>query len=215
MLKLPVLYPILDADALLSRQPLASPRSLVCAQARELYDEGCTVLQLRAKELPVEEILECARALRRMLPTALLIMNDRADLAVAAGFDGVHVGQEDLSAKGARMVVGPGGIVGISTHTAEQFAQALTEPVDYIAIGPVFETKSKENADPTVGLEGVAGARQALVESEREVALVAIGGIRQETALWVRRAGADSLAVISELIDSPGDSAREFFRRML
>jgi thiamine-phosphate pyrophosphorylase len=150
-----------------------------------------------------------------MLPGALLIMNDRADLAVAAGFDGVHVGQEDLSAKGARMVIGPGGIVGISTHTAEQFAQSLTEPVDYIAIGPVFETKSKENADPTVGLEGVAGARQALVESEREVALVAIGGIRQETALWVRRAGADSLAVISELIDSPGDSAREFFRRML
>jgi thiamine-phosphate pyrophosphorylase len=215
MFKLPVLYPIIDADTLAAREPLTSLRAMVCGQARELYDAGCTVLQLRAKQLTVDEALECARALRRMLPEAVLIMNDRADLCMAAGFDGVHMGQDDLSAKGARMVVGPGRIVGLSTHTAEQFAQALSEPVDYLAIGPVFVTKSKENADPTVGLEGVAGARQALIESERELALVAIGGIRRETAAWVRRAGADSVAVIGELTDAPGDSAREFFRRMM
>jgi thiamine-phosphate pyrophosphorylase len=215
MLKLPALYPIIDADTLAEREPLASLRAKVCTHARELYDAGCTFLQLRAKQVPVDEVMECARALRRMLPEAVLIMNDRADLCVAAGFDGVHVGQQDLSAKGARMVVGPGRIVGLSTHNAEQFVAGLTEPVDYLAIGPIFETKSKPDAEPVVGLAGVAGARQALIESEREVALVAIGGIRHETAGWVRRTGADAIAVISELADTPGDSAREFFRRMM
>jgi len=142
-------------------------------------------------------------------------MNDRADLCLAAAFDGVHVGQEDLSPEGARLVVGAARIVGLSTHNPAQLAQAVTKPVDYLAIGPVFTTGSKQNPDPEVGLDGVSQARRLRDDSGHALPLVAIGGITRLNAEAVLKAGADSLAVIGDLSGSPRESAREFFRLMM
>jgi thiamine-phosphate pyrophosphorylase len=214
-MRLPPLYPILDADSLIAACGAGFATQALCRQAQALAEAGCSVLQYRAKQLPVRLALEQARELRRLLPAVTLILNDRADFCVAAGFDGVHVGQDDLSPSGARAVVGSRRIVGLSTHNAEQLRRALREPLDYVAIGPVFATGSKENPEPVVGLEGVAEARRLLAESGRKLPLVAIGGITLENARQVLAAGADSLAVIGALVRNPGDSAREFLRRML
>lgn len=109
-------------------------------------------------------------------------------------------------------MVGGKGIVGLSTHNSTQMAEALKKPVDYLAIGPVFSTASKENADPAVGVDGVSQARRLLSDSGLSLPLVAIGGITRANAGEVLRAGADSVAVIGDISGSPGDSAREFFR---
>ena len=142
-------------------------------------------------------------------------MNDRADLCLAAGFDGVHVGQDDLSPEGARSVLGAGAIVGLSTHNSAQMKEALAKPVDYLAIGPVFVTGSKPNPDPVVGLEGVSAARRLRDASGRALPLVAIGGITRGNAHAVLKAGADAVAVIGDLSNSPRESAREFLRLMM
>ena len=136
-----------------------------------------------------------------------LIMNDRADLCLAAEFDGVHVGQDDLSPESVRRIIGPDRWLGVSTHNPEQVADADRTSADYLAIGPVFATSSKERADPVVGLEGVRRAR-ALTRKP----LVAIGGITRANAASVIEAGADSVAVISDLLRDPRKSAEEFLR---
>ncbi len=133
-------------------------------------------------------------------------MNDRADLCLAAGFDGVHLGQDDLSPEGARKVIGTDLWLGVSTHNPEQLVQADQSTADYLAIGPVFSTRSKANPDPVIGLEGVRRAR-ALTRKP----LVAIGGITRENCRSVIEAGADAVAVISDLIRDPRKSAEEFF----
>jgi thiamine-phosphate pyrophosphorylase len=141
-----------------------------------------------------------------------LIMNDRADLAVLANFDGVHVGQGDLSPADARRVVGTDRIVGVSTHTDDQVRRADQSCADYIAIGPVFATGTKLNSDPVVGLEGVRRARALTTKP-----LVAIGGITRSNARSVIDAGADSVAVISSLFaanQSPEQVARDFLARL-
>jgi len=212
-MRLPPLYPILDADSLSATSEDAL--EAVCSYAKALAEAGCTLLQYRAKQLPARVAFQQARALRRLLPGVTLILNDRADLCVAAGFDGVHVGQDDLTPQAVRAVVGTGRIVGLSTHNAGQMRLALQEPVDYVAIGPVFATASKQNPDPVVGLEGVAEARRLRDSSGRPLPLAAIGGITLENAPEVLWAGADSLAVIGALVRNPGDSAREFLRRMM
>jgi thiamine-phosphate pyrophosphorylase len=214
-MRVPLLYPILDADILIASSEGGSALHAVCSHALALAEAGCTLMQYRAKQLNVRESLAQARELRRLLPEITLIMNDRADLCVAAAFDGVHVGQEDLSPEGARRVVGPERIVGFSTHNSAQVEEALAKPVDYLAIGPVFATSSKANADPAVGLHGVAEARRLRIQSGRALPLVAIGGITRENAEAVLKAGADSVAVIGGLSRSPRESAREFFRLML
>jgi len=140
-------------------------------------------------------------------------MNDRADLCLAARFDGVHVGQDDLTPEAARSVVGERAIVGLSTHNSAQLQEALTKHVDYVAIGPVFATGSKLNPDPVIGLEGVSAARRLLASYERP--LVAIGGITRANAESVLRAGADAIAVIGDLSRSPRDAASEFLRLMM
>ncbi len=132
-------------------------------------------------------------------------MNDRADLCVASDFDGLHVGQDDLSPESARRIIGPDRWLGVSTHNPEQLAHADKTSADYLAIGPVFATSSKVNPDPVIGLEAVRRAR-ALTSKP----LVAIGGIARATASSVIEAGADSVAVISDLIRAPGKSAEEF-----
>jgi thiamine-phosphate pyrophosphorylase len=176
--------------------------------AEQLVSGGVTLLQYRNKGGTSRQILDDARELRAQLgDSARLIMNDRADLCLAAGFGGVHVGQEDLSPDGARRVLGPDLWLGVSTHNPEQLRVADATTADYLAIGPVFATGSKEQADPVVGLEGVRVAR-----SLTRKPLVAIGGITRANALAVVEAGADSVAVISDLVRDPRKSAEEFFR---
>ena len=134
-------------------------------------------------------------------------MNDRADLCLAAEFDGVHVGQDDLSPASVRAIIGPERWLGVSTHNPEQLREADLTSADYLAIGPVFATSSKDKPDPVVGLEGVRRARQLTRKP-----LVAIGGITRANAASVIEAGADSVAVISDLLRDPRKSAEEFFR---
>jgi thiamine-phosphate pyrophosphorylase len=166
------------------------------------------LLQNRNKSGNTRRILEQARELKRMVgATVKLIMNDRPDLCLAAGFDGVHVGQDDLSPEGTRKVIGGRLWLGVSTHNAEQVTEADKTSADYLAIGPVFATSSKDKLDPVIGLEGVRRAR-ALTRKP----LVAIGGITRANCRSVIEAGADMVAVISDLIRDPRKSAEEFLR---
>jgi thiamine-phosphate pyrophosphorylase len=206
MIVIPRLYPILDAACFQDALGLTSA-------ADELVAAGATLLQYRNKSGNARAMLDQARELRQHCRTGVsdphvrLIMNDRADLCLAAEFDGVHVGQEDLSPEAARGIIGPGRWLGVSTHNPEQLREADLTSADYLAIGPVFATSSKENPDPVVGLEGVRRAR-ALTRKP----LVAIGGITRANAASVIEAGADSVAVISDLLREPRKSAEEFFR---
>jgi thiamine-phosphate pyrophosphorylase len=201
MILLPRLYAIVDSFA------RESTRDLL-AYADELAAGGCTLLQYRNKSGNARVMLEQARELKKHLGNSVrLIVNDRADLCLAADFDGVHVGQDDLSPESVRSIIGPDRWLGVSTHNPEQLLDADLTPVDYLAIGPVFATSSKDKPDPVVGLEGVRRARQLTRKP-----LVAIGGITRANAASVIAAGADSVAVISDLLREPGKSAEEFFR---
>jgi len=209
------LYAIVDAEVLAGRGVALKEF------ARGLRAAGVTLVQYRDKLGSPREILQVAAVLREVFAGtgATLILNDRADLVVLAGFDGVHVGQGDLKPEDARAVVGSERIVGVSTHTGDQVRAAdptsknrdVGHPSgpDYIAIGPVFATGTKQNPDAVVGLEGVRRAR-ALTQKP----LVAIGGITLENARRVIEAGADSVAVISGLI-VPGESAEQVARDFL
>jgi len=201
--RLPRFYPILDAGLLL--QAGLSIESF----ARELREAGIRFLQYRDKDASDEVLLERAALLRRIFMDSRLILNDRVPLVLSAGYDGVHVGQEDLSPAEARALLGPEVMVGVSTHSERQLVSAADSPTDYIAIGPVFATSSKQVPDPVVGLDGVRAAR-ALTDKP----LVAIGGITRGNCAAVIEAGADSVAVISDLIQSPGKSVEEFFARL-
>jgi len=201
MILLPRLYAIVDSSVHESTQDLL-------AYVDELVAGGCKLLQYRNKSRNARAMLEQARELKKHLADSVrLIMNDRADLCLAADFDGVHVGQDDLSPESARRIIGADRWLGVSTHNPEQLRDADLTPADYLAIGPVFATSSKQNPDPVVGLEGVRRARQLSRKP-----LVAIGGITQTNAASVIAAGADSVAVISDLLREPRKSAEEFFR---
>ena len=208
--------------------------------AEELSIAGVTLLQYRNKSGSARQMLEQARELKRRVGHCVkLIMNDRADLCLAADFDGLHVGQDDLSPEAARRIIGgsqsegatsaakavvESGVdiaalkrcatqdqefcprwLGVSTHNPEQLAEADKTTADYLAIGPVFATSSKANPDPVVGLEGVRRARELTHKP-----LVAIGGITRANARSVIEAGADAVAVISDLLREPRKSAEEF-----
>ena len=206
MILFPRLYAIVDSSADESTQGLL-------ALADALIAGGCTLLQYRNKGGNARVMLEQATELRRLsrarvpAPHVRLIMDDRADLCLAAEFDGVHVGQDDLSPEGVRKIIGPDRWLGVSTHNPEQLREANLTSADYLAIGPVFATSSKEKPDPVVGLEGVRRGRQLTGKP-----LVAIGGITRVNAASVIDAGADSVAVISDLLRDPRKSAEEFFR---
>jgi thiamine-phosphate pyrophosphorylase len=196
----PKLYVILDA-ALLN-----SPAQN-CAQ--ELAEAGVRLLQYRNKTGPAGELLDTSRELVSVLRSsgASLIVNDRPDIAVLAESSGVHVGQDDLGVEQARAIVGGQKWVGVSTHNLEQFRRAAATSADYIAVGPVFATSSKANPDPVVGPALIREVR-ALTEKP----IVAIGGITLERAVEVMAAGADSLAVISDIVRArrPGERARQY-----
>ena len=201
MISVPRLYPIVDASCFSTTDDLV-------AFAEELVAGGCTLLQYRNKRGNARFMLEQARELKRRVGgTVKLIMNDRADLCVVAEFEGVHVGQDDLLPESVRGIIGLGRWLGVSTHNPEQVREADLTSADYLAIGPVFSTSRKDRPDPVVGLEGVRRARQLTRKP-----LVAIGGITRANAASVIEAGADSVAVISDLLREPRESGEEFFR---
>lgn len=186
----PKLYAILDADVLLRRG------MAVTEFAAGLRNGGVELVQYRHKSAAPATLLSNAAVIRDAMGIQTrLIMNDRSDLAVLAGFDGVHVGQGDLRPEDARRVVGAGRWVGVSTHNDEQVRLADALDVDYIAVGPIFATGTKLDAEPVIGLEGVRRARALTTKP-----IVAIGGITRESAWSVIDAGADSVAVISGLM---------------
>jgi thiamine-phosphate pyrophosphorylase len=191
------LYAILDIDLLAARglDPLA-----VC----DVWLEGgIRLIQLRAKGMASGPMLRLAEAVlaRTRAADAHLLVNDRADIAALCGADGVHVGQDDLTPAEVRRVLGvlgPDAIVGLSTHSDAQLSEALTQPVSYIAVGPVFGTRTKDTGYDAVGL---AQVRRASASAKAAgVPLVAIGGITAARAPEVWAAGADSVAVISDLV---------------
>lgn len=201
MLQLPRLYAVLDSGCFIGADQLF-------AAAEEWASAGVALLQYRNKIGNARQILEHARELKRRLGASVqLIMNDRADLCLAAEFDGVHLGQDDLSPQGARKVIGDQLSLGVSTHNPEQIRGADQTSADYLAVGPVFATASKLNPDPVIGLEGVRKARAQTAKP-----LVAIGGITRANCRSVVEAGADSVAVISDLSREPRKSAEEFLR---
>ena len=189
--ELPKLYPITDRRV----SGLSHAE-----QVARLCEGGARLVQLREKHLsPREFYAEAVEALKvARLFGARLIVNDRADVALAAGADGVHLGQDDLPPGAARELLGEAAVVGFSTHNLGQASEAARLALDYVAFGPVFATSSKENPDPVVGLEGLKRVRAAV----RAVPLVAIGGITAESARSVLEAGADSVAVIGALLDA-------------
>jgi len=208
--RFPRLYPILDAELVLREvvDDRVRRQALLRRVVAELADAGVEILQYRNKQENDETVVEDARVIREAAGGMKLILNDRVALAARIGWDGVHVGQEDLPAREARKLVGPAAWVGLSTHNETQLRAANLEPVNYIAIGPVFATPSKANPDPVIGLEGV---RRARVLTEKP--LVAIGGITAETAAAVIDAGADAVAVIAAIFApglNAGQSARDF-----
>ena len=202
------LYAIADAEIL-------AVRGVALADfAGDLRAAGVGLVQYRDKTGSPQEVLRAAAILREAMAGSAcrLIMNDRADLAVLANFDGVHVGQDDLSPDDARRIVGPDRIVGVSTHTYEQVRLADQSCTDYIAIGPIFVTRTKRKPDPVVGLEGVRRAR-ALTRKP----LVAIGGLTRANARSVTDAGANSIAIISALFadgQTVDHIARDFLARL-
>lgn len=199
--KLPKLYAITDAR--LSGLSHAE-------QVARLSDGGARLVQLREKHLSPREFYAAAEEALRVARArgVRLVVNDRADIALALGADGVHLGQDDLHPADARRLLGEQAIIGFSTHTVAQAIEAARWPVDYIAIGPIFQTKTKENPEAVVGLEGLARVRASV----GRLPLVAIGGITRATARPTLAAGADSLAVISALINVSGDPS-EIARR--
>lgn len=204
-LVLPRLYAIIDADHLRGR-----PLELVC---EILLAAGVRLFQCRDKRGTSRRIFEAATRLLPMIHAAggRLIVNDRADVALVSGADGVHVGQDDLTVEEARRVLKSGQVVGRSTHNIEQLRHADASTADYLAFGPIFETGSKERADPVVGLDGLARARRATSKP-----LVAIGGITVENAREVIDHGADAVAVIAGLLSAPdlARRAREFLEAL-
>jgi thiamine-phosphate pyrophosphorylase len=202
---LPSLYVILDVEV------AAAHGWAVPDLARACLAGGARLFQLRAKQLPSSRFLALLDELVALTKAsdAILIANDRADLARMAGASGVHVGQDDLPAAAARAVVGPAGIVGLSTHTRTQVADAVVQRIDYLAVGPIYATSSKDTGYEPVGTKLVAFAAEAgRGRADGPLPVVAIGGITLERAAEVRAAGAASVAIISDLFVGGDPAAR-------
>lgn len=196
---LPKVYPLTDTrlSGLTHRQ-----------QAAALVDGGCRFIQIRDKSMSSGSFFEAAVETLAVLRAAggRLIVNDRVDIAMMIKADGVHLGQDDLSPSEARRLLGPGSLIGFSTHTVEQAIEASGLPVDYIAFGPIFPTGSKADHDAVVGIDLIAQVRDAI----GPIPLVAIGGIDLSNVGKVLDAGADSAAVISAVIGDPANIAARY-----
>ncbi|GIU81478.1 MAG: thiamine phosphate synthase [Acidobacteria bacterium] len=189
---LPRIYPI--TDTFISGLSHAE-------QVRLLIEGGASFIQIREKKassrkfyLDAREAVTIARQ-----KGAKIIINDRIDIALAVNADGVHLGQEDIPPRYARKILGDHAIIGYSTHNFRQAVEALKMPINYISIGPIFPTKTKENPDPVVGLEEIKLIKQAI----GDFPLVAIGGINLENIKSVFEAGADCVAVVSAIVSEP------------
>lgn len=187
--RLPKIYPITDASI---------TKLSHLEQVKQLIKGGATFIQLREKHASPREFYESAKEVTDYTRNSeiKIIINDRVDIALAARADGIHLGQDDLPPESARRILGESAIIGFSTHNIEQAIEASKLPLDYIAIGPIYQTKTKENPGPVLGIEGLKTVRQAI----RDFPLVAIGGINIESAQTVWNNGADSIALISSLL---------------
>jgi thiamine-phosphate pyrophosphorylase len=198
---IPRLYAIID--------PARTGGVLPAVVAKELASAGVQLIQFRDKHAASRQLYEVCVELKELLRGSgcSLIVNDRADVARATKAAGVHLGQDDLPVEMARRVLAPDQWIGCSTHSLDQVVAADRTTADYVAFGPIFPTASKENPDPVVGLEGLREARRATRKP-----LVAIGGINLRNAGEVLAAGADSVAVIGDLLNAPDirDRAQEF-----
>ncbi len=196
-MRLEKLYAILD--------PSMRPELPILEIAEALIAGGARFIQLRNKNTTSRELLAQAVELERLCRQrkTRLIINDRADVAWLSRAQGVHLGQHDLSVKQARKILGPKKIVGLSTHNGEQAREANKTTATYVAVGPIFPTKTKTNPDAVVGLTGLREIRERVSKP-----MVAIGGITAENAREVLDAGADSVAVISDLLSAPDIAER-------
>ena len=188
-MNLPKIYPITDTRiAKLSH----------AEQVERLIEGGVEIIQLREKYASPKDFYEFAKEALKLAGRhkVKIIINDRVDIALALNADGVHLGQDDLPPERARKILGEKAIIGFSTHNLEQAVRAVRLPIDYLAIGPVFATRTKENPENIVGIEGVEIVRQAV----GDFPLVAIGGVTLENFREVLQAGADSVAVVSNLL---------------
>jgi thiamine-phosphate pyrophosphorylase len=200
--ELPKIYPITDTR--LSKLAHAE-------QVEKLIEGGSTFIQLREKNASPRGFYEAAEKALILARKrgAKIIINDRADIALALKADGVHLGQDDLPPAEARKILGENAIIGFSTHNVEQAIEARKMPIDYVAIGPIFATSTKENPDPVVGLEGIKLVREKI----GDFPIVAIGGINAENLGEVLAAGANSAAIISGII-SDAQNISENFRKL-
>ena len=201
-LALAPLYVILDA-ALLPSDPIEL--------TKKLLDAGARLFQYRNKTSSSRELLHASQALCMTVRQhgGTFLVNDRADISRLAGATGVHLGQDDLSVAAARDIVGADCLIGLSTHNLRQFAAAVESSADYIAVGPIFPTSGKQNPDPVVGVDLIRAARKLTTKP-----IVAIGGITLEGAREVIDAGADSVAVISDILKAknPADRVRQYLQ---
>ena len=190
---LPPIYPLTDT---------ASAKASHFDQAVEMIDGGAELIQLREKSMSDAEFLAEARrvvAYVRRRPNVRILINDRVDIARISEADGVHLGQDDLSPYAAREILGERAIIGVSTHSISQAVAALKMPVDYIAAGPVFPTRTKTDHESVIGLDGIKEIRAVI----GQFPLVAIGGITANALPEVFAAGADAAAIISEITAAP------------
>jgi thiamine-phosphate pyrophosphorylase len=199
-LALPPLYVILDA-ALLPSDPIELTNNLLAAGAR--------LFQYRNKTSSSRELLQASQSLCLTVRQrgATFLVNDRPDIARLAGANGVHLGQDDLEVSAARTIVGTGGVIGFSTHNMQQFRATAESDADYVAVGPIFTTGSKVNLDPVVGIDFLRQVRKLTRKP-----IVAIGGITLERASELIDAGADSVAVISDILKArnPAERVRQY-----
>ena len=178
-----------------------------------LGEGGATLIQLREKIYsPADFYNETEAAIKVAKAIGVkIIINDRVDIALALNADGVHLGQDDVPAVAARRLLGPRAIIGLSTHNLQQAQIAAQMPVDYVAIGPIFATTTKSSSNTAVGLEHLSSVRQAL----RNMPLVAIGGITRENIELVLNAGADVVAIVSDIWiphGQPGDNIQQLLK---
>jgi thiamine-phosphate pyrophosphorylase len=202
--KLPVVYPILDSSFI----PAVGRVGFLDRLGQSLADAGVWLMEYRNKSAPDAEVLADARVLRAAMPWAALVLDDRVDVALAAGLDGVHVDAGDLPPADARFLLGTEHIVGTSAGSEAQLLEALASPVDYVAFGPVYPTTTKETSAAPIGLDGVRRFRAA---AGTEALLVAAAGITIETAPRILEAGASAVAVSSAIFRHV-DPAAEFRR---
>jgi len=208
----------LDLSLYVLVDPAAAHGRPLDTLARAAVNGGATLIQLRDKSGTTRQLIEEARAIKAaLLATAVpLIVNDRADVAEAAGADGIHVGRDDLDPATARRLLGPKAIIGVSIKNEHDIAALPVGAVDYVCVGGVFATASKDNPDPPIGLEGFRRLRAALRARAPGLPVGAIAGINEENAAGVIGAGAEGIAVISAVIGTAdAEAAARELRKLI